>query len=109
MFALHHLHLRKRSYVKLEPYPHPDVLKNRVDKLIYATALLTPVVTIPQAYQIFSAKTSAGVSVFSWICFAIANVIWVIYGVIHNEKPIIISNTANFVINIIVVIGAIMY
>lgn len=109
MLAFHHLDIRKRIHQKLEQYPHPDKFKNFVDKLIYATALLTPIVTIPQAYQIFSSRTAAGVSVFSWICFATANVIWVTYGIIHKDKPIILSNFANFIVNLFVIFGAIKY
>ena len=109
MLAFHHLHLRKRVHQNLEPYPHPDKLKNFVDRLIYVTALATPIVTIPQAYQIFSTQNASGVSTFSWSCFAIANIIWTIYGYLHKDRPIIISNTANFVVNMFVVFGAIKY
>ncbi len=109
MLPIHHINLRKRASKTLDPYPHPERLKNLIDKAVYAAALLTPVVTIPQAYQIFAVKSSAGVSVVSWICFASANIVWTIYGVVHKEKPIIISNIANFFINIVVIVAALMY
>ncbi len=109
MLAFLHQNIRKRISQKFESYPHPEKLKNIVDKVVYATALIIPIVTIPQAYQIFILKNSTGVSAFSWICYALANIVWTIYGIIHDEKPIIISNVANFVINVIVVIETFIY
>ncbi len=109
MLAFLHQNIRKRISQKFESYPHPEKLKNFLDKAVYVTALVTPIITIPQAYQIFILKTSAGVSAFSWICYSLANIVWTIYGIVHDEKPIIISNVANFFINVIVVIETFIY
>ncbi len=80
MLAFLHQNIRKRISQKFESYPHPEKLKNFLDK-----------------------------SAFSWICYSLANIVWTIYGIVHDEKPIIISNVANFFINVIVVIETFIY
>lgn len=107
--GLHHFHRRKRIYVKHEPYPHPDKWKRMMDKLIYAVAFIGPIMTIPQVTKIWLEKNAGGISIIAWLTFAIINIFWVIYGVMHKEKPIIFSSSMLFVLNLLVVIGAFVY
>lgn len=101
--------MRKRIYKKLEPYPHPDPLKRFMDKAIYAVAVAGPLVTIPQILRIWIDKDATGVSALSWAAFMALAAIWVIYGVLHKDKPIILANVMWFLLELFVVVGAIIY
>ena len=105
----HHLHVRKRVHNNLEQYPHPDKFKNTLDKLIYIVGFLGPILTIPQAYSIYSLKDASGVSLISWVWYLIAAIIWLVYAIVHKEKPLIFTNILWILTDIIIVVGILIY
>ena len=107
--ALHHLHRRKRIHQKKEKYPHPDRLRSFVDHLVYAAGLFVPAVASVQAYKIFSEKSADGVSIITFGGFLLANFVWILYGFLHKEKPIIIMYILLAVINTFIVTGTFLY
>ena len=102
--AEHHLHTRKKVHQNLEEYPHNDKWKNKLDTLIYLIAISEPIMTLPQAYTIWIRQSAEGVSLISWSWYLITAFIWLAYGIIHKEKPLILSNSFWIVINLIIVI-----
>ena len=107
--GLHHFHRRKRIYINHEPYPHPDKWKRLMDKLIYFVALVGPIMTLPQVIKIWIEKNAAGISIITWFAYAVTSVFWIIYGLMHKEKPIIFTSVLLLLLNIIIVIGAVIY
>lgn len=107
--VLHHVHKRKRVYLVGEPYPHPNKFKRMMDWLIYFVAVLGPLVAIPQVLKIWIEQNASGVSIISWGAYLLGSIIWITYGLIHNEKPIIISNILWMIANIFIVIGIFVY
>ncbi len=107
--VFHHQHIRKRIYKNLEQFPSPDSKKYFLDKLIYIVGVLGPLSTIPQIYTIFIEKNAAGVSVATWLIYFLFSVIWIVYGVVHKEKVIILTYSLWFVMNGLVALGAIIY
>ena len=107
--ALHHLHKRKRIHQKHEKYPNPDKLKNLFDKLIYAAAIVGPLVTLPQILKIWMDKSIEGLSIYTWLGFMAISSLWLVYGILHKEKPIIVSSILYFSAYIIIVAGIIIH
>ncbi len=107
--TVHHLHRRKRIHIKHEKYPHPDPLKKWIDKLIYVVVILGPLLTISQPLKIFSQKTAEGVSLITWIVFFVSAIIWLGYGIIHKDKPIIIANILWILIEGAAIAGILIY
>jgi len=105
----HHLNSRKRLYKNLPIYPHKDKLKNYVDRLIYIMATVMPIFTVTQVFKIWYYQNAAGVSLIAWSAYFFATVIWLAYGILHEEKPIIYSNGIAMVINFSIVLGTIFY
>jgi len=105
----HHLSKRRRIHKKQEPYPHPDKRKRYLDKIIYVVGVLGPIMTIPQVLKIWVDKDASGVSGISWFSFLIFAVIWIVYGVVHKEKPIIFTYSLWVLLDIFIIIGIIMY
>jgi len=107
--ARHHLHKRKRIHLEKETYPHPNKFKKTIDNLIYAVAVLAPIMTIPQILKIWVYQNAAGVSLISWASYLIFAFVWLSYGIIHKEKPIIITNILWIIMKIFIIIGVIKY
>ena len=107
--ALHHVHKRKRIHLKKEAYPHPGKLKNFFDRLVYIVGILMPIFTIPQAWAIWSTGTAAGVSLTTWTANLLAAIVWLCYGVLHKEKPIIFMYILLAIINSAIVFGILIY
>jgi uncharacterized protein with PQ loop repeat len=107
--AIHHLHSRKRIHENLEEYPHPDKLKNIMDRLIYFVALFSVVMTLPQLAEIWINKNAIGVSILSWSAYTIASSFWCFYGIVHKEKPIIYTYAVASVLYCFIVVGILIY
>ena len=86
--AIHHRHIRERIYKNLEPFPHPDTFKRVLDSLVYVAGIVGPLFALPQIYTIYIYKNAAGVSALSWGVFALFNIIWILYGIVHKERVI---------------------
>ena len=84
--GLYHVQKRKRAHdKKLEPYPHPHKFKIR------------------------STQNAAGVSLLMFGSHIVFNLVWLIYGIIHKEKPIVLMYSLWFIINILITVGTILY
>jgi uncharacterized protein with PQ loop repeat len=107
--ALHHQHLRKRLYTNLEPFPHPNRGKRVLDRTVYVIGVLGPLSTIPQVYIIFAHHNASGVSALSWSIYFLFSTIWLVYGIVHKEKVLIVTYSLWIVMNALVALGALIY
>lgn len=108
--SLIHIHKRKRVYnKKLEPYPHPVKWKRYLDYLMYIIGFVGPAITIPQIYKIWFLQSAVEFSLISWISYLLGAILFVVYGIIHKAKPIIVIYIAWFIIYLVMVISIIIY
>ena len=107
--AFHHLHKRKRAYKKMETYPHPNFLKNFFDKLVYGVSIMVPAVTFIQVWKIWETKNADGISTITFGGYIIGNIVWVIYGGIHKEMPIIVMYGLLLILNGMIMAGAFLF
>lgn len=68
-------------------------------------AIVEPLATIPQIYQIWSSDNKSGVSLATWIFYTITSCIWLVYGIKNKDKPIIVSGVLWTSTQALVVIG----
>ena len=107
--GLPHFHFRKRVKKK-KVNAHPkNKLKKFMDKAIYFIAFFAPLMTIPQILKIWVEKNAAGISLISWGSYLIAATFWLTYGIIHKEKPIIVTYTLWIILHTLVITGTISY
>lgn len=78
------------------------------DKFMYFIAFLGPFMIIPQIIQVWMYKQTQGVSLVTWAAFAFISTCWVVYGYIHEEKPIILTNFLLAIANFAVVVGVLL-
>lgn len=91
---------------------HHHHTKNRnkwIDKIIYPVSIIGQILTIPQITKIWIEHNASGVSAISWGYYTIACCFWLVYGVVHKEKPLIFSYSVWILLNLIVTIGALLY
>jgi len=105
-------------YVGLKhKHERSDITKNHtkspyivfLDKLTFIVGIIGPFTVLPQIYTIFSTKTAAGVSLLSWVLIFIVTFPWILYGMAHKDKNIIVCFILWEIANLGVVIGVLMY
>ncbi|MDO8591358.1 MAG: SemiSWEET family transporter [bacterium] len=79
--------------------------KNYFEKFMLVFATIEPLATIPQIYQIWFSEDSSGVSLATWIFYTITSCIWLVYGIMRKDKPIIVSGVLWTSTQAVVVIG----
>lgn len=109
MKGLHHLHLRKRIHKDLEPFPARTAWLRLLDRVVLAVGIIGPLTTIPQILKIFILEDAAGVSVISWGTWMILDIPWIIYGIVHRERPIAVTYTLWLFMNAAVFVEAVIY
>jgi uncharacterized protein with PQ loop repeat len=80
-----------------------------VDRIVLGTAILAPIVTIPQIFQLYTTKSSANLSLLSWCLYILCAVPWVAYGIFHRDRRIILSTSLWLFFDIWMVILIIVY
>ena len=80
-----------------------------IDRLVLFIAFLAPLVEIPQLIKIYMDKSAADVSLITWGLFVVFGFPWLVYGMIHKEKPVVILYSLWIIIDSIIVIGILMY
>lgn len=99
MFGFHHARARKRA----------GLPKKTIDWLIYPVAIGAPLALVPQVLQLYSTHSAAGLSCLTWSLLALLNFLWVLYGLAHRERPIIVTNLAFMLLDVAVVAGIFLY
>ena len=107
--GLHHIQKRKRTKGKHEPYPTKDFFKNILDKAIYLVGIFGLVMPLPQIYKIWVEQNVAGISILTWIAYLFMSLTWVAYGIVHKEKPLMITYSLWVVMKLIIIFGVITY
>ena len=89
--------LHKKKYVRF------------LDKFIFIVAFVGPLATAPQAFQIFLTHNASGVSATTWFFYDFVQLSWLVYGIAHRDKPIVIANIFLVFWQTIVLVGVIIY
>lgn len=114
----HHVH-RMREW-KLVQYireliaritGHADREKLKIifDKVISVVGLIGPIMTIPQIFTIWAHHQVEGLALASWSTYIFTSSFWLLYGIVHRERAIIIANIAWFLANTSIVVGILVF
>ncbi len=100
-----HKHQKSRRIFLVKKAIKPKL----IDRLVYFAAVVEPMFSFPQAYQIFHEKSAGSVSILAWVGFQCMTAIWLYYGIVHKEKMIIIYQGLFFIIDGFILGGAVYY
>ncbi len=64
----------------------------------FVAALFTTICNIPQAVKIIRTRQTKGISALSYLALLVGLLLWVIYGVLRNDWPLIIANAISALI-----------
>lgn len=88
---------------------HQKKKRDILDYLVYIFMVATPLFEFPQAYDIYTAKSAEHVAVSTWVCFLLASTVWIAYGIRNKLLPVIVTYSLYFIMELIIVIGIVMY
>ena len=107
---MHYLGLRHKHERSAGAHKHiPTTYTVFLDKLTFVAGVVGPFTVLPQIYSIFSKHSAAGVSLATWALIFVVTFPWILYGIAHKDKSIIVSFTLWEVVNLAVVVGVLMY
>ena len=72
-------------------------------------ASLTTLAFLPQALKIFKTKQTKDISLGMYIVFVLGIILWLIYGIMINDLPIIFANILSLVLSSSILILKIRY
>jgi len=116
----HHHNIHWRHEWKFEKYirhilarllGHNDhqALKKCFDRSICVVGMISPIMTIPQVWQVWENQSTDGLVSISWITYLVVSCFWLMYGILHHEKPIILINSCWVLVNAAMVIGIYLF
>lgn len=103
--GLRHKYEHRQGVTKQHRTPYTIFL----DRLTFVAGVVGPFTVLPQIYSIFTTHSAVGVSLATWALIFIVTFPWILYGMAHREKSIIVSFSLWEVANLLVVIGVLMY
>jgi MtN3 and saliva related transmembrane protein len=109
MLGFHHLRSRALIANGLEPFPAKGAWKRYLDYLMYGIGVFAPLALLPQIGSIYFDHETKGVSLETWVLLSIFSVLWTIYGIVHRDKPIIITHSLFTILDASIVIGILLY
>lgn len=102
----HIAHYRRTTHKNLQTLIKKNKWLCRVTLIL---AIVGPLMTLPQIYEVWINRQSSGVSILSWAFYVFSSLIWLLYAVKIKDKPLYISSGLWVVMNFLVVLGLILY
>ena len=99
---------KKRKTEKSKKISNKKFIKY-LDKFLMVVAITGPLMDLPQIFKIYYFKNAAGVSLLSWTLYAIFDIPWIIYGIVHKDKPIVVAYLCWMITNLFVIAGTLIY
>lgn len=74
------------------------------------TGVVQPLATLPSISKLYLTHTqhASGQSLTTWTIFALASLLWVIYGLLNRKPAIYAGNVIGLVMNLLMVSGILM-
>lgn len=72
-------------------------------------ATLTTLSFVPQVIKIWKLKETRDISLLMFVMLSVGILLWLVYGFLIQDLPVILANTAAFVLNIIIVFFKVKY
>ena len=79
------------------------------DVLGYLAATLTTVAFVPQAWRTFRTKDVSGISTRMYSVFTVGVAVWLAYGIVLGEVPMMVANTLTLVLACAVLVMKLKY
>lgn len=101
-----HQSLRRRGVL---PHMRHKLVVRIMDTLAYCASSLSLFFTLDQVRIIWINHTVEGVSLFAWLFYTNSAFIWLLYGYVHKDRVLIITNCAWVLFSLSIVVGIILF
>ena len=73
--------------------------------------IIGPLAAAPQLIKLYHTHShhAHGLSLLSWMAYAILSALWFMYGLVEKNPPIWVGNLIGMVMNLLMVIGILIY
>jgi MtN3 and saliva related transmembrane protein len=75
----------------------------------FTAAALTTGSFLPQAIKTIRTKDTHSISLFMYLLFSIGTLLWLLFGLLSNNIPIVVANAITLVFAVIILIYKIKY
>ncbi|WP_428036631.1 SemiSWEET family sugar transporter [Amphritea sp.] len=65
-------------------------------------ACMTTISFVPQVYEIVKSKNTSGISITMYATFTLGVFLWVIYGLVREDMPVLLANLVTLVLTLCV-------
>lgn len=79
------------------------------DLLGYVAGTLTTIALVPQAWRAFRTKDVSGISLRMYCIFTIGIAVWLAYGILLKETPMMLANGVSLVLALAVLAAKLKY
>ncbi len=100
MPANSYLHKKRRKQIKT---------KKEIDLLCYFGSVFMPLTALPQIHLLYTSKNAGGLSLAMWILYGLGVIPFLLFGVMHKEKQLVILNLLWLVVDITMITGILIY
>lgn len=80
-----------------------------IDILGYAAAILTTISFVPQVVKVIKTRDTKSISLSMYFIFFIGILLWLIYGILIVNMPIIIANIVTLILSGIILATKVKY
>jgi len=101
----HQRNVKLGIHVAPEQTPYIRVL----DKVTFFVGIFGSLAVAPQIYSIYSTQSAVGVSLTAWLLIFIVAFPWILYGIAHKDKVLIVSFLLTEIANGAVLLGILLY
>src|SRR3989344_4909098 len=88
---------------------HTSIFHKALNAIIMVVAIASPLIVLPQLFDIYTKKNVSGVSSATWIAYIFTATIWLAYGIIHREKVIIVNGALGIILGSLISFGVLIY
>lgn len=78
-------------------------------RLTLVAAVVQPLTTIPQVIQLYTSQDASGLSLFTWLGYALVGLIFLAYGIQYRLVPIALTQILWFTLQMSIVIGILIF
>jgi MtN3 and saliva related transmembrane protein len=85
--------------------------RSRFDEFMVVAGLVSPLATIPQIIKLYATHSqhASGQSLITWLVYTVIALLWVAYGAVKRELPILIGNGLGAIMYGMVVVGIVIH
>lgn len=83
--------------------------KRHIERYALAAGIVQPLITLPQIVDIYSNQSARDVSLITWMGYLAFGLVFLVYGIVFNLRPIWIGQVVWVTMQTIIVIGILKY